>query len=64
MNNKQFLASQKQLTMLKEALANEMAKDVPVIIKQASKPQLQELIDQVQAETLLHEAWVAACCLA
>ena len=25
-------------------------------IKQASKPQLQELIDQVQAEMLLHEA--------
>lgn len=56
MNNKQFLASQKQLTMLKEALANEMAKDVPVIIKQASKAQLQELIDQVQAEILLHKA--------
>jgi len=56
MNNKQFLASQKQLIMLKEALANEMANDVPVIIKQASKAQLQELIDQVQAEVNLYEA--------
>jgi len=54
-SDKQYTVSQKQLTMLHEALAADMKKNVPDIIKEAGKAQLQQLIDEVQAEVTEYE---------
>lgn len=49
-SDKQYAASREQLTMLQESLSVEDNKDIPEIIKNASKEQLKSLIADIQAE--------------
>ncbi|MDH5415201.1 MAG: helix-turn-helix domain-containing protein [Flavobacteriaceae bacterium] len=49
-SDKQYAASKEQLTMLQESLSVENDKDIPEIIKNASKEQLKSLISDIQAE--------------
>jgi hypothetical protein len=54
-SDKQYVASKKQLAMLQEALASDMKKDIPDVVKEAGKAQLEELIAEVQAEIVEYE---------
>ncbi len=54
-SDKQYAASKKQLAVLQESLATDMKKDIPKLIKEAGKAQLQELIDEVQSEIAEYE---------
>lgn len=54
-SDKQYTASKKQLTMLQEALASDMKKDIPEVVKEAGKAQLEELLAEVQAEIIEYE---------
>ena len=54
-SDKQYVASKKQLAMLQEALASDMKKDIPDVVKEAGKAQLEELIAEVQAEIIEYE---------
>lgn len=54
-SDKQYAASKKQLAMLQEALASDLKEDIPDVIKEAGKAQLEELIAEVQAEIVEYE---------
>ena len=54
-SDKQYVASKKQLAMLQEALASDMKKDIPDVVKEAGKAQLAELIAEVRAEIVEYE---------
>lgn len=47
-SDKQYEAAKKQLAMLAESLSSPKKKGVPAAVKQASKAQTQELMDEIQ----------------
>lgn len=49
-DDKEYAASQKQLIMLEKALASDVKKGTPDMVKEAGKAQLKELIDNIQTE--------------
>ena len=49
-SDKQYAASKEQLAMLQESLSAENDKDIPEIIKNASREQLKSLISDIQTE--------------
>jgi hypothetical protein len=47
-SDKQYEAAREQLRMLKQSLLTPTKKDVPKIIAEAAKRQVQELIDEIK----------------
>ena len=48
-SDKQYSAAKEQLNMLKQSLQSPIQNGVPIVIAEAAKSQLQELIDEIQA---------------
>ena len=55
-SDKQCEAATKQLAMLSESLSAPKKKDVPDVIEQSGKAQIQELMDEIQKDINEYEA--------
>lgn len=55
-SDKQHIAAQQQLAMLKESLVATIKTNVPDEIRNVSKAQIQELIDQIQSDISEYES--------
>ncbi len=55
-SDKQYGAAKKQLVMLSESLSAPKKKDVPDVIEQAGKAQIQELMGEIQNDVNEYEA--------
>ncbi|GJL72007.1 MAG: hypothetical protein NMNS01_12060 [Nitrosomonas sp.] len=55
MSDKEYAASMEQLTMLQESLSEENYKNVPKIVKNASKEQVKSLMADIQTKIVEYE---------
>ncbi len=55
-SNKQYLAAQKQLSMLTKSSLSPIREDIPLVIEKANRQQLKELINEIQLSINEYEA--------